>query len=624
MIFSPSILLAQQPYAGKATLTKCDGTENTSSSVLGYICNGQNPSCQAYLIYISQSKYDTVSSISKLLASDPSQLSQINSVPENASFQVGTEVIVPVNCSCSARYYQASSSYSVVHEDTRYLIATSIYQGLVSCLAVRFHSNYSRFLYTGMNISIPLRCACPTTKQSNQGVKYLLTYLVKSGDDVSNISRRFGADVLRTLDANEQSENAPMIYEKSTLLIPLQNPPSASQTIKPPVPPPTPPPIPPPALGESRKGWIYAVIGASVAGFCSVFIIAACIRFLGAKGKANPTTVPNKRIHKLEIPLEELVAGVSDINNAVKVYEFEELQLATENFSDDCKIKGSVYHGLVMGDAVAIKEVDRNVSKEINILKMVNHFNLIRLLGVCCHDSHSYLVYEYAENGPLSDWIFDKIRSKVLSWVLRMQILFDVANGLNYLHVYTKPAHVHMAIASRNVLLNHDFRAKIANFATARYNTAQEGQLAVTKHIIGTKGYMAPEFLELGLVSPELDVYAYGVLMLEIISGKAAVISSGDRDLFLSHAFLTFIREENAEEKVNDFMDPSLDGKYPLELAMMIARLSERCLSKDLVSRPSMDEIVQSLSKILAASLSWEFSDTSLEIDGSYRSPKHN
>ncbi|XXG81314.1 hypothetical protein AAC387_Pa09g1980 [Persea americana] len=601
------LLLAQQPYARRETI-KCASTDN-STSVDGYSCNGPNQSCQSYLIFRSSPPYDSVANISQLFTSDPYQLSQINSVSRNATFQSNEEVIVPVNCSCSGPYYQANTSYVVKHGDTRYLIAAEIYQGLVSCREVKKQTCCSLFIYTGMNVSIPLRCACPTTNQTNKGLKYLLTYLVTSGDSVSSVSRRFGSDVLSTLDANELSEESE-IYQSSTLLIPLRKKPSSNQTIITPTSPSSTPLTPPSSSDKRRtKGWAYAIIGASA----TAFILILFFLYLWCRKKDGATTSNTKGgAAKLEKLSDALVAGLSDVNSALKVYEFEELELATENFNEEYKISESVYHGVIMGDEVAIKEVGRDVSKEIKILKLVNHFNLIRLLGVCFHDGRSYLIYEYAKNGSLSNWIFDEERSKVFSWVLRIQIAFDVANGLSYLHSYTEPAHVHMDITSSNVLLDGDFRAKIANFGMARYSTSRQGQLALTKHIVGTRGYMAPEFLDLGLVSPKLDVYAFGVVMLEIISGKAAVITCGEGDVFLSTDFLAVMRLENAEEKLKDFMDPSLNENYPFDLAVKIAKLIERCLSRAVVSRPSMDEISQSLSEILGASVSWELSNANV------------
>ena len=204
--FSSSIL-AQQSYVGKGT-TDCNA--NNLSSVLGYSCNGVNASCLAFLIFRSEPPYNNVSSISDLLGSDPSQVAQINSVDETATFETRKMVIVPVNCSCSGEYSQANTSYVVQHEDTYFLIANNTFQGLSTCQALRSQRNsLTTNIYTGMKLTVPLRCACPTKNQSDMGVKYLISYLIASGDYVSRVSVGFDVDTGMTLEANELSEERP-------------------------------------------------------------------------------------------------------------------------------------------------------------------------------------------------------------------------------------------------------------------------------------------------------------------------------------------------------------------------------------------------------------------------------
>ncbi|OVA04566.1 Protein kinase domain [Macleaya cordata] len=617
-----SPIYAQQPYVRKAT-TDCQNTDN-STSVLGYSCNGQSPSCQAYLIFRSLPPYNTVSSISKLLASDPSQLSQLNSVSETSTFQTNKEVIVPINCSCSGKYYQTNSSYVIEDNNTYLLIANDTYQGLSTCQALQDQNNLlTRNLFTGTRITVPLRCACPTKNQTDNGVKYLLSYIVTWGDFVSSISERFGVDTGRTLEANELSEQDATVYPFTTLLVPLQNPPSSSQTIVPP-PPPSPSPPPPPPSDKKKKTWVYVIVGV-VAASVSVLVVSIVILCLcianTKRSKADPNII-SESFDSYEKPQEkkpgeeynEFLNNISDIAQSLKVYKFEELQSATENFSPNWWIKGSVYQGIINGNLAAIKKMNGDVSKELNVLNKINHFNLIRLSGVCFSEGHWYLVYEYAVNGSLTDWIFygTNVR-KVLSWTKRVQIALDVATGLNYLHSYTNPSHVHKDIKSSNVLLDSDLRAKIANFGLARSAEGKEGEFASTRHIVGTKGYMAPEYLENGLVSPKLDVYSFGVVMLEIVTGREQAIESGAKDVLSSDTLVAILAKENPNEKLKNFIDPSLQENYPLDLAIFVARLIESCLRRDPDGRPSMDEIVQSLTRILAISMTWESSNSASE-----------
>ncbi|KAL6985705.1 lysM domain receptor-like kinase 4 [Sarracenia purpurea var. burkii] len=146
----------QQPYVGKAT-TLCSSADN-STSVLGYTCNGVNTTCQSYLTFRSNSPYTTVSSISQLLSADPSHLSQLNSVAENATFATDTVVLVPVNCSCSGDYYQSNSSYVVQLRDSYLSIANNTFQGLSTCQALQAQNAIpDASLSVGTRITITLR-----------------------------------------------------------------------------------------------------------------------------------------------------------------------------------------------------------------------------------------------------------------------------------------------------------------------------------------------------------------------------------------------------------------------------------------------------------------------------------
>ncbi|KAF3959311.1 hypothetical protein CMV_015869 [Castanea mollissima] len=540
-----SLILAQQPYVGKAT-TNCSNTD-TSTSVLGYSCNrqkAQNHSCQAYLTFRSQPPYNSVSAISALLASDPSQLSQINSVFENATFETNKLVLVPVNCSCSALKNQ--------------------------------NNIRTKNLYSGTRITVPLRCACPTKNQTAMSVNYLLSYLVFPGDYVSSISNRFNVNTESTLEANGLSEQNSVIYPFTTLLVPLQDRPSNSQTIAPPPPPPSPTASPAPTSSNKSSD--------------------------GFKEIENPI------LKEAEEESEDFLKIISSIAQSLKVYKFRELLDATDGFSPSCWIEGSVYRGTINGYLAAIKRLNGDVSKEIDLLNKINHSNIIRLSGVCFNDGHWYLVYEYAVNGPLSDWIYNNSSDgRILSWTQRIQIIFDVARGLNYLHSFTTPSHVHKDIKCSNILLDSDFRAKIAKFGLARTAEWQEGQFSLTSHIVGTRGYLAPEYLENGIVSTKLDVYAFGVLVLEIMTGKDVAALYEEENMQLSDVLNAVLHEEG-QERLRHSMDPSLLGNYPSELAVFMFKLIDSCLKKDPVGRPAMDEIVQYVSRTLNTSLTWESS----------------
>lgn len=511
------------------------------------------------------------------------------------------------------------------------MIANNTFQGLSTCQALRAqNSNLTGNIYAGTRITVPLRCACPTSNQTDVGVDYLLSYLITWGQAVSIISSIFGVDTGRTLEANGLSEQDFTIYPFTTLLVPLQNPPSSNQTIASPPPParsPAPPlSITPSANSSSNKTWVYVLVGVlggvTLTSFIGFVLFFVFFRKTNKKKEIDQViasetfdSIEKPSLNKLEDE-QEFLESLSFIGQSVKVYSFEELQSATEDFSPTYCIKGSVYRGTINGDFAAIKKMNGDVSKEINLLNRINHYNLIRLSGVCFNDGHWYLVYEYAVNGPLSDWIYrrDESIKKFLNWNQRIQIALDVATGLNYLHCYSSPPYVHKDLKSSNILLDSELRAKITNFDLARLAEGQQGQFTLTRHIVGTKGYMSPEYVENGLISTKLDVYAFGVLMLELLTGRRVAALYEGVSTQLSEVLVPVLNEEDGKDTLGNFMDPSLQGNYPAELVIYVARLINSCIMKDPSGRPDMNEIVQCLSTTVTMSLS---GDVSVSLPGS-------
>eukprot|EP01018_Ginkgo_biloba_P031979 Gb_09697 [translate_table: standard] len=616
----------QQVYENNGQL---DCENNSSDITFGYACNGQQRSCSAYLHYRAQSGYRSVAQISALLNSDKSAMAKLNNVSEEHVWKIDDQIIAPVNCSCAGKYSQANATYRIQQDDTYFFIANNTYEGLSACQALIRQNPYPiRGLQPGKNITIPLRCACPTATQARNGVKYLLSYLVTWRDDIPSISQKYNVSEQDTLNANGLTDQD-IIYPFTTLLLPLREAPSKSSTTTPPSPPPPPPPVspsPPTTSDGGSNTGLYIGIGVGVGAFLLILTILAYIFFRRRHKKENeaPGSIPSPhkgefQAKKAALP-EDLVAGMSEMGHALPLYKFEDLKAATHDFSPSCRIRGSVYRGVIDGAPVAIKQMKGDVSQEINILRKINHFNLIRLAGLCTSEDHSYLVYEYAENGSLSDRLhseqFHSNRSwsgssVVLSWRQRVQICLDIANGLYYLHNYTNPAYVHKDIKSSNILLDGDYRAKIANFGLAKSADNRGEGFALTRHVVGTKGYMAPEYLSHGLVTPKLDIFSFGVVMLEILSAREAVSTQNDgennmKEIMLWSEIGALMEGENPKEKVKGLMDPGLQNEYPLDMAFSVAQIAKACVDQELGRRPTINEIVMALSRMLSTSFDWE------------------
>ncbi|KAF5777765.1 putative protein kinase RLK-Pelle-LysM family [Helianthus annuus] len=642
----PSVLLlllfihrshSQQTYVDNRQLD-CNNNYTTAS---GYTCNGPT-SCLSYVTFRSQPPlYNTPTTIATLLNSNPTTITTLNNFSStSATIPTNTVVVVPIsNCSCSGGWYQHNASYVLRGtNETYFSVANNTYEGLTTCQAMIAQNPFNfRSLAVGNNVTVPIRCACPTPNQTAAGIRYLLTYLITWGDTYEYMSNLFdGVNVQSILDANELNATH-IIFPFTPILIPLTTTPSRINTTATPAPPPAPPVIPvAPSSGGggSSSKWVFVGVGIGVGLLLIVTlsgVIVWCFRRRkiqeGENGlpltKHSPATalIPPGRSNSWSISSE----GVRIAVGSLTVYKYEDLQKATGDFSEENRVKGSVYRGIFNGDSAAVKVMKGDVSGEINILKQINHSNIIRLSGFCLHQGNTYLVYEFADNSSLSDWLHSTTKNtkyeSVLEWKQRVQIAHDIADALNYLHNFITPPYIHKNLKCSNVLLDVHMRAKITNFGLARsVEETDDGELQLTRHVVGTFGYMPPEYIENGLITPKMDVFALGVLISELLSGKEAATRSPDggdekdvaelQEGLLSEMVKEVVRGgDDVREKLAGFMDSRLSGEYPVELAYSMAEIAGKCVAVDLNDRPSISEVFATLSKILSSSLDWDPSD---------------
>lgn len=222
-------------------------------------------------------------------------------------------------------------------------------------------------------------------------------------------------------------------------------------------------------------------------------------------------------------------------------FQIKDLERATNHFSRHNLIgqggSGVVYKGILSdGTEVAVKKItgsdfegDTEFCNEVEIVSNLRHRNLVTLLGCCCvikeySNKQWYLVYDYMVNGSLADYLFSTDENKGLTWTQRKNIILDVAKGLDYLHNGVKPAIFHRDIKATNILIDWDMSAKLADFGLAKQNP--EGQSLVFTRVAGTYGYVAPEYALYGQLSLKTDVYSFGIVILEIMSGRRALDAS--------------------------------------------------------------------------------------------------
>ncbi|KDP26641.1 hypothetical protein JCGZ_17799 [Jatropha curcas] len=303
------------------------------------------------------------------------------------------------------------------------------------------------------------------------------------------------------------------------------------------------------------------------------------------------------------------------------IYTPEEIEEATNNFDETKKIGtggyGSVYFGVMGRQEVAIKKMKSNKSKEfiaeVKILCKVHHINVVELLGFASGDDHLYLVYEYIRNGSLSDHLHDPLLQgyQPLSWTARTQIAFDAAKGIEYIHDHTKKRYVHRDIKSSNILLDEGLRAKVADFGLAKLIERTHDEDLIATRLVGTPGYLPPESVKELHVTTKTDVFAFGVLLAELITGQRALLRDNwepTKMRSLITVVYKIFEDEDPESALENAVDRNLRGSFPMDDVYKMAEIAECCLNEDPINRPEMRDIVPKLSKIMTSSVEWEAS----------------
>ncbi|KAH9602930.1 hypothetical protein KSS87_005666 [Heliosperma pusillum] len=293
-------------------------------------------------------------------------------------------------------------------------------------------------------------------------------------------------------------------------------------------------------------------------------------------------------------------------------FSYEELAQATDNFSLANKIGsggfGDVYYAELRGEKAAIKKMDMQASKEflaeLKVLTRVHHLNLVRLIGYCVEEC-LFLVYEFVENGNLSQHLRGSGKDP-LPWRTRVQIALDSARGLEYIHEHTVPVYIHRDIKSANILIDKSFHAKVADFGLTKLT--EVGIFSAPTRLVGTFGYMPPEYAQYGEVTPKVDVYAFGVVLYELISAKAAVVkdnASVTDSKGLVGLFETVINQHNPTE-IQKLVDPRLGNDYPLNSVYKMAQLAFACTQENPHLRPSMRSVVVALMTMSSTTAEWD------------------
>ncbi|XBH63974.1 hypothetical protein VPH35_117838 [Triticum aestivum] len=288
-------------------------------------------------------------------------------------------------------------------------------------------------------------------------------------------------------------------------------------------------------------------------------------------------------------------------NSDLPVMDLSTIAAATNGFSKENKLGeggfGPVYRGVLDGGAeIAVKRLSARSRQgaaefrnEVELIAKLQHRNLVRLLGCCVDKDEKMLVYEYLPNRSLDAFLFGTRKTAHLDWKMRQSIVVGIARGLLYLHEDSCLKIVHRDLKASNVLLDNKMNPKISDFGMAMIFEDEEIEVINTGHVVGTYGYMAPEYAMGGVFSVKSDVYSFGVLVLEILSGQrnGAMYLQEHQHTLIQDAWRMW-----SEDKAAEFMDASLAGSYAKEEAWRCYHAGLLCVQESPELRPTMSSVV--------------------------------
>ncbi|KAG6601525.1 LysM domain receptor-like kinase 3, partial [Cucurbita argyrosperma subsp. sororia] len=567
--------------------------------------------CEASLYHINNGQ-QTKSEIAAAYAVNPWQIQPIR----RGGVQ---DYLITVPCSCESADGVSGTAY---FHDTSFRVGTGDFLSDVS------NRNYSGqvwifgdpLLVDGEEFGVKLLCGCVEDES-----KIVVSYTVQSRDTLSQIASLLRADATEIHNLNAKLiEDPALIVPNWVLFVPMFK--NAYQNTK----------------GPTKKH-VWTIVIAILATLTVVSLGALAVIFIRRKLKKSKqnndpqnSRAPSRSFStfgtssfqypfskpKSEAQKRSFRQDVSAFESEkTLIFTVEEIQEATANFDESRKIGeggyGIVYHGVLNQQEVAIKKMKSNKSKEffaeLKVLCRIHHINVVELLGYASGDDHLYLVYEYVPNGSLSDHLHDPLKRgyQPLSWTTRTQIALDAAKGIEYIHDHTKARYVHRDIKTSNILLDESLGAKVADFGLVKLVGRTNDDELVATRLVGTPGYLPPESVKELQVTPKTDVFAFGVVLAELITGRRALIRDNQepkRTKSLITLIYTIFQGENSEAALEAVVDGNLHGSYPMDDIYKMGEIAAWCLNEDPVGRPEMHEIVALLSQLMTSAVEWEAS----------------
>ncbi|KAJ4982110.1 hypothetical protein NE237_032947 [Protea cynaroides] len=572
--------------------------------------SGCNQALASYYVWVGSN----LTFIANVTNNSVEDIRSYNNLTSKDSVAAGTKLIVPASpCECISREYLAHVyKYPVINGDTYDVVATKYYSNLTTVESLQNSNSYPILnIPDNAVLNVTVNCSCGD-KSVSKDYGLFVTYPLRPGDTLSSIATEFGVN---SSIVREYNPNTNFSLGSGFVFIPGKDITGKF-----------------PALATSSGISNGAIAGISVAGVAVALFLVGCIYFLVHRRKkvkgaslipsaSEPHSILHEPVSGRTLDKSSrstsLVGDVSVGRTAITVdksveFSYEELANATNNFSMASKIGeggfGAVYYAELRGEKAAIKKMDMQASREflaeLKVLTHVHHLNLVRLIGYCA-DRFFFIVYEFIENGNLSQHLRGSGKDP-LPWSTRVQIALDSARGLEYIHEHTVPVYIHRDIKSANILIDNNYHGKVADFGLAKLT--EVGSSAATR-LVGTFGYMPPEYAKYGDVSPKVDVFAFGVVLYELISAKEAVVrasGSSTESKGLVALFEDALSQPEPREDLRKLVDPRLGDDYPLDSVLKMAQLAMACTQENPELRPSMRSIVVALMTLSSTTEDWD------------------
>ncbi|XP_074319031.1 wall-associated receptor kinase 2-like [Silene latifolia] len=302
---------------------------------------------------------------------------------------------------------------------------------------------------------------------------------------------------------------------------------------------------------------------------------------------------------------QRLISGRDVKVEMLKVFTIEELEKATNKYNDNNIIGeggfGVVYKGTLDNNQVVAIKKSRKVDSaqteqfinEVVILSQLNNRHVVKLLGCCLETELPLLVYEFIDNGTLSDHLHDEVKASLLKWDMRLKIASQVAEVLSYLHTTISIPIIHRDIKSTNILLDQNYMAKVADFGASRLVPVDQDHLATI--ILGTRGYLDPEYLQTSELTQKSDVYSFGVVLVELFTREYALsFDRPENERCLANFFLMKLKED----RLLEIIDKTMVSNEVLKQVREVANLAQWCLRLKGDERPTMKEVAAELERI--------------------------